>query len=121
MYASLVSYGRRLLHLSPVATRQNARLNCWEFMKCGREPGGITSTKLGVCPASTETRVDGMNSGKNGGRACWAVAGTLCGGKVQGTFAAKCMKYLDCAFYKMVFREERPNYDSVESVLKRLT
>jgi len=31
------------------------------------------------------------------------------------------MKYLDCAFYKMVFREERPNYDSVESVLKRLT
>ena len=121
IYSNLVSYCKSLLHLSPKAGRHHAKLNCWEFMKCGREPGGINSAKLGVCPASTETRVDGMNSGKNGGRVCWAIAGTLCGGKVQGTFAAKCTKCLYCAFYKLVFREERPNYESIESVLKKLT
>jgi eukaryotic-like serine/threonine-protein kinase len=96
------------------------KLNCWEHEKCGREPGGINSTELGVCPASVETRVDGMNSGKNGGRACWAVAGTLCEGEVQGSFAAKCTECVNCDFYKLVFQEERPYFDSTESVLKKL-
>jgi hypothetical protein len=111
---------KRMLGLSPATASKKIKLNCWEYKKCGREPGGINAIKLGVCPASIETRVDGMNSGKNGGRVCWAVSGTLCGGKVQGTFAAKCTKCLYCDFYKLVFQEERPNYESTESVLKKL-
>jgi len=39
--------------------------NCWEFKQCGREPGGLLSDELGVCPASTETRLDGVHGGKN--------------------------------------------------------
>ena len=70
-------------------TMDDVKLNCWEFKRCGREPGGMNSRELGVCPAASETRVDGANGGHNGGRACWAVAGTLCGGKVQGTYAMK--------------------------------
>ena len=71
------------------------KLNCWEHKRCGRELGGINSKELGICPATVEPRLNGVNSGKNGGRACWAVAGTLCGGKVQGTFASKVDQLLE--------------------------
>ena len=73
-------------------------LNCWEFKKCGREPGGAKAEELGVCQAAIESRVDEVNRGKNGGRSCWAVTGTLCGGEVQGTFAAKLGNCLMCDF-----------------------
>lgn len=33
-----------------------AKLNCWEFKKCGREQGGILSAELGVCHAATVKR-----------------------------------------------------------------
>ncbi len=64
-----------------------AKQNCWEMKKCGREPGGVKTPELGLCPASTDKTADGLNGGKNGGRICWAVTGTFCGGKIQGTFA----------------------------------
>ena len=59
-------------------------LNCWEAKKCERQPGGAKVSELGVCPVTTTSKVNGVNGGKNGGRVCWAIAGTLCGGKVQG-------------------------------------
>ena len=62
-------------------------VNCWEFKNCGRQPGGPRAAELGVCPASSNVKVNGTNQGRNGGRICWAVAGTLCDGKVQGSFA----------------------------------
>ena len=64
-------------------------------------------SELGVCPAATETRVNGVHGGKNAGRACWAIAGTLCGGKVQGTFAAKLGACTACEVYRAVIAEER--------------
>lgn len=82
------------------------RQNCWEFMGCGRELGGAKCAELGVCPAVTETRVNGVHGGTNGGRSCWAVAGTLCGGKVNGTFAAKMGNCLRCDFYRTVSQAE---------------
>jgi hypothetical protein len=94
--------------------------NCWEFKKCGREPGGAKVAEFGVCAAATEARVNGMNSGKNGGRACWAVTGTLCGGKVQGTFATKLSNCLACEFYKVVGEEEGPEHESSKSILAKL-
>ena len=76
--------------------------NCWEVKKCGREPGGVKTAELGVCIASTATVVDGVHGGKNAGRACWAIAGTLCGGRVQGTFAEKLANCTACAHYGSV-------------------
>ena len=58
-------------------------------MQCGRQSGGEKAEGLGVCPATLEASFDGINVGKNAGRICWAVAGTCCGEKVQGTFAEK--------------------------------
>ena len=82
------------------------KLNCWEFKRCGREPGGTNGGKLSVCPAATDTSCNGLNRGKNGGRICWVVAGTFCGGKVQGTFPQKYGDCILCDFYEKVKEEE---------------
>jgi hypothetical protein len=79
-----------------------APINCWEFTKCGREPGGERAADLGVCPVTTQTKCDGVNRGTNAGRACWLVSGTLCGGEVQGHFAQKLASCADCNSYKQV-------------------
>ena len=69
-------------------------MNCWEFKKCGRESGGAKAKELGVCSAFPSN-----------GTCCARVAGTLCGGKVQGTFAMKLASCMTCDYYKS------PHYD----------
>ena len=64
-------------------------MNCWEFKKCGREKGGTKTGELGMCPAYPDH-----------GKHCARIAGTLCGGTVQGVFAAKLSTCLKCEFYK---------------------
>lgn len=80
--------------------------NCWEFKNCGREPGGKNALEMGICPAADTKAVHGINGGKNGGRACWAIAGTMCSGKVQGIFVQKLMSCRACDFYSQVSSEE---------------
>lgn len=75
-------------------------------MNCGREPGGAKVQELGICPAATAQDLDGINGGKNGGRICWAVAGTLCDGQIQGTFAIKILTCIKCPFFQKVKQEE---------------
>ena len=84
------------------------KLNCWEFKKCGRQPGGHRVSELGVCPAATEKLLDGSHGGRNAGRACWVVAGSLCGGKIQGTYAQKLHNCWRCDFMARVKQEEEP-------------
>ncbi|OGP84390.1 MAG: hypothetical protein A2Z08_07535 [Deltaproteobacteria bacterium RBG_16_54_11] len=86
-----------------------AKVNCWEFKKCGREPGGAKIDELGVCTAATMTRANGEHGGKNAGRVCWAIVGTLCGGAVQGTFA-KLNGCIACDFYQLVRKEEGQDF-----------
>ncbi len=69
-------------------------MNCWEHKKCGREEGGAKAAELGVCAAYPDN-----------GKHCARVAGTLCGGKVQGTFAMKLASCMKCEFY------QSPDYD----------
>ena len=87
-----------------------ASLNCWEYMKCSRENGGEKAEEFGVCPAVTETRVDGVHGGKNGGRSCWAITDTLCDDKVQGTWVSKFQNCLFCGFYNKVKEEAGANF-----------
>jgi hypothetical protein len=94
--------------------------NCWEFKKCGRENGGTKTGVLGVCPASEDMRLDGVHDGKNSGRGCWMVAGTHCGGEVQGMFAQKIKNCMDCDFYNAVREEERGNFKMSAVLLKKL-
>ena len=94
--------------------------NCWEFKKCGREPGGAHVAEFGVCPAAVEPKLDDVHGGKNAGRACWVVAGTLCKGQVQGTFAAKFGACETCEFYLAVREEEFPQFQFSSILLTKL-
>ena len=75
-------------------------------MKCGRGPKGVKAKQLGVCPAARDKRLDMVHGGINSGRACWVVAGTFCGGTVQGSFARKQVACKRCDFYNKVQHEE---------------
>lgn len=81
-------------------------LNCWEFKGCGREPGGNKVAELGVCPAATLSSADGIHGGRNGGRACWGIVGTLCAGQMQDSLAAKLHHCVGCDFRNVVSQEE---------------
>jgi hypothetical protein len=69
--------------------KRKMKMNCWEFKKCGREAHGLKAKELGVCPVYP-----------NHGTDCASIAGTLCGGKVQGSFAQKLSNCMQCNFYK---------------------
>ncbi|MFC1715146.1 methyl-accepting chemotaxis protein [Candidatus Poribacteria bacterium] len=89
-----------------VSTGGSVKRNCWEVKNCGRQSGGAKTGELGVCVASTDTGHNGVNNGENAGRYCWRVAGTLCGGEVQGGFAAKMKNCAKCDFFSLVKQEE---------------
>ena len=84
----------------------SAKTNCWEELGCGREPGGPHEHELGPCPAATDVTCHGMNGGKNAGRICWAVTGTMCTGKVEGTYAQKMERCEQCPFFRRVKYDE---------------
>jgi len=89
--------------------------NCWDVKKCGREFGGAKVSEIGICPAAEDMLSDGINSGKNGGRICWSVAGTFCGGKVQGDFAQKQVSCMVCEVFTLVKHEEGGNFTLMKS------
>lgn len=94
--------------------------NCWEFKRCGRQKDGSQCHLLGVCPAATDERLDSVHGGLNAGRACWLIAGTLCGGELQGTFAKKMKNCLQCDFYLKVKKEEGGNFQMSATLLEKL-
>ena len=56
---------------------------CWEHMKCNQDVNHDES-----CPAYPHF-----------GRICWTVAGTLCAGKIHGTYAQKIHDCHKCGYY----------------------
>jgi hypothetical protein len=82
------------------------KVNCWEYKKCGREPNGAKVVELGECPATVETKLNGVHGGINAGRSCWAIVGTMCGGKVQDSITEKGENCPRCDFFKLVYKEE---------------
>lgn len=97
-----------------------SKLNCWEFMECGREAGGAKVSELGECPVTTEKKLDGIHDGSNAGRACWVVAGTMCSGEIEGTFAKKFDDCEVCDFYMNVKEEEGVDYQFAATLLATL-
>jgi hypothetical protein len=94
--------------------------NCWEFTNCGREPGGTREKEAGICPAAAETRLDTVHHGRNAGRSCWIVAGTLCEGRPQGTFVRKHKNCMSCDFYRLVLLEEKGDFLLSTTLLKKM-
>ena len=82
-----------------------SKQNCWEFKNCGREPGGNNAGKDGVCPAADFVLADGFCDGKNGGRACAYIAGTLCSADVCDIYQDKNKNCAACEFYLNLKKE----------------
>ncbi len=82
------------------------KINCWEFVGCGRESGRESMPESGVCKASFDKSANGTNGGINGGRICWAISGTSNGDKVEGHYAKKLLSCRSCKFYHKVRDEE---------------
>lgn len=80
--------------------------NCWEFKKCGKQPGGKNENVTGKCLVPLMSMYDGIHDGKNGGRVCWLVSGSMCSGEVQMAFSNKLKSCSTCDFYKKVCEEE---------------
>lgn len=97
-----------LIEAAGVIAKPIVKHNCWEFKKCGRQPGGQKVAELGVCPAAVHQPLNGAHHGKNAGRSCWVVAGSLCGGKIQGTYAQKLTNCWRCEFMNLVKKEKEP-------------
>lgn len=108
-WSLLISYGR--------AGPRPEKKNCWEFIGCGKEAHGAHSRELGVCPAALESRLDGIHAGKNGGRACWVIGGTLCGGTAPPSFVLKREACESCTFYRSVKEEERDDFIVCDDIL----
>lgn len=89
------------------------KMNCWQYKKCGREPGGSMAAREGVCPAASGTIFNTFNNGINAGRSCWLVAGTFCDHQIMGTFAEKIDTCKNCSFYQKV-QEEEHSFDTVQ-------
>jgi len=89
-------------------------------MRCGKEPTeeDFFFSEEGTCPAATAFYLDGVNDGRNAGRACWAVAGTLCGGDVQGEYAEKIKSCMECEFYIQVRTEERDRFTTGSELME---
>jgi len=83
----------------------SSKLNCWEFMNCGMEPGGIFSEIHGVCPVAQMMKYDGANGGRGGGRVCWMIKN-----KASGDSCNICRHHrqscIHCEFYRRVHSEE---------------
>ncbi|MDK9708564.1 MAG: protein phosphatase 2C domain-containing protein [Desulforhopalus sp.] len=92
------------------------KINCWQYKKCGREPGGCMADKDGICPAAAETALNTFNNGVNAGRSCWLVAGTFCDQQIMGTFAEKIDTCKNCSFYQRV-QEEEHSFDTTQGNL----
>lgn len=99
-----------------------ARKNCWEVQLCGRQPGGHRVRELGICPAATLRAAHGINQGCNGGRACWALTGTMSGpaSKVQGIFARTLCTCFSCKFYEQVLEEEGEQFQGTVEIVEIL-
>jgi hypothetical protein len=82
------------------------KLNCWEFKKCGKEPGGAKLGEHDVCPAATEAAANTLNGGTNGGRICWIIAHSKYCGKVKCSDMQTENSCFQCEFRYKVMMEE---------------
>ena len=83
--------------------------NCWEHKNCGRQPGSQKTEQFGICPVTVDQSLNGVHGGAKAGRGCWVVAGSLCGGNIQGSYAQKLNNCWKCDFMNQVKLEEEQN------------
>lgn len=85
--------------------------NCWEIIGCGMEENGYKAKEDGeVCPAAIDVSHDMKNNGKNAGRYCWKVAGTMSNEERKGYYVSIVKSCDVCQFYKFVKQREGASF-----------
>ena len=96
----------------------NNKINCWDYMKCGKGPGGENTDEFGICPIAKETVADGLNGGMNGGRICWIIAENCCLEDVKCSKLHRKTSCFSCEFrYKVTIEEGLLNVCQTTGVL----
>jgi hypothetical protein len=118
-------YLRDIMEWSNVLAHKKAeashlKRNCWDYYRCGKQAEGDHGKKHDVCPAYLETKLNGVHNGMNGGRACWIVADTMCGGRIKRTLVPKFIVCNLCDFKKTVISEESQNFVVSDDFMKML-
>lgn len=74
-------------------------IKCWEYRKCGRQLGGENVAEFGYCPAALAPDDN-----------CWLVAGTMCSGTIEGSYAQKIDTCIICGYYSKMqeYNAKRP-------------
>ncbi|MBF0614956.1 MAG: hypothetical protein G8237_01300 [Magnetococcales bacterium] len=89
--------------------------NCWEKNQCGREPGGVKESKLGTCPVATFELADGFLGGRNGGRACIFIVGTMAPEERLNTCEAlatrKKRDCMQCDFFRAMKKKYKKSFN----------
>jgi len=98
-----------LIMVQKKAGMQPSKINCWDFKRCGGNVEGDRAQKLIDCPVFSESALNGINGGKNGGRSCWLIQGTFCGSRIQRSLIPKSLACKFCDFKRFVLREENSN------------
>jgi len=109
-----------LIIVQKKAGAQSAKMNCWDFKRCNSNTGNDRIKKSDVCPVFSKTALDGINGGKNGGRSCWLIPGTLCGSRIQRAIIPKSIACRLCDFKRHVLREENPHRIITDTFLTML-
>jgi len=81
-----------------------APLNCWDFVQCRQGPDSPKP-----CAVATDLASDGVNGGRNGGRLCWAVVGSLSGNE-RPFGCAHNTDCLACDFFHLVKSEQGDSF-----------
>ncbi len=97
-------------------TAGSDKLNCWEFMNCGREKGGVMAEILGECPVPTSFQFDGCNNGKGAGRVCWMIPNSGC--RVKSGKCNSTHKCHECEFYRRVLFDREDAMEHCYSLAK---
>ena len=91
--------------------------NCWEVIRCGREPHGPHAAERGICPVTTFIAADGLCGGRNGGRACHHIRELmLARGTISECDGGECQ---GCAFL-LTLEVEHAAVASVEAFLDHI-
>jgi len=97
-----------------------AKINCWDYKNCGRTIKDRNAKAPAICPAFSHTALNGINGGKNGGRSCWLIPGTLCGRRIQRSCVTKSLACSLCDFKRFVLREGNPDCMVSDAFLRML-
>jgi hypothetical protein len=84
-----------MIRYSLVGIERRSSVKCWEFMNCGRVPGGDKVDEYGICPAYPD-------HGEN----CAHLEGTYCHGPMEMAFTRKSAYCMMCEFYRSEHHEK---------------